>query len=100
MKKRYFNNFYKKTMDNEDKQTSKYKYKCIQCGNCCRAGFEIVLEQEDIERWIKSGKYNYHQYAQIDPKCISHTGLAGYHIEEVNLLEILKKRYEFAQFMK
>lgn len=87
-------------MDSKDKKASKYKYSCIQCGNCCRVGFEIVLEQEDIDRWIKNEKFNYYQYAQIDPKCISKTGLAGYHIEEVNTLEILKKKYNNKEYKK
>lgn len=81
-------------MDNQDKNTSNYKFSCIQCGNCCRSGFEIVIEKEDIKGWIKTGHSNFYQYVQIDPKCISKTGLAGYHIEEVNTLEIIKKRYE------
>ena len=79
---------------------AKYKYKCVQCGNCCRAGFEIVLEQEDIDRWIKIGKSDYYQFIQIDPKCISKTGLAGYHIEEVNTLEILEKKYKDKEYKK
>ncbi len=43
-------------MANREQQAEKYEYKCVQCGNCCRAGFEVVIEQEDIERWIKAGK--------------------------------------------
>jgi len=83
-----------------EQQPSKYKYKCVQCGNCCRAGLEIVLEQEDIERWIKSRHSDFYQYTQIDPKCISDTGLAGYHIEEINTLEILKKKYNGREYKK
>ncbi len=85
-------------MANGEQQTTKYKYNCAQCGNCCRAGFEIVIEQEDIERWIKAGKSNFYQYVQIDPKCISNTGLAGYHIEEVNTLQKLKEKYKDKEY--
>lgn len=87
-------------MVTREQQLAKYKYKCVQCGNCCRAGFEIVLGQEDIDRWIKIGKSDYYQFIQIDPKCISKTGLAGYHIEEVNTLEILEKKYKDKEYKK
>jgi len=81
-------------MANREQRAVKYKYKCVQCGNCCKAEFEVVIEQEDIERWIKAGNSNIYQYVQIDPKCISNTGLAGYHIEEENTLEKLKAKYK------
>ncbi|MHA1257662.1 MAG: YkgJ family cysteine cluster protein [Promethearchaeota archaeon] len=87
-------------MVTREQQLAKYKYKCVQCGNCCRAGFEIVLGQEDIDRWIKIGKSDYYQFIQIDPKCISKTGLAGYHIEEINTLEILEKKYKDKEYKK
>lgn len=87
-------------MVTREQQLAKYKYKCVQCGNCCRAGFEIVLEQEDVERWIKIGKSTYYHFIQIDPKCISKTGLAGYHIEEVNTIEILEKKYKDKEYKK
>ena len=76
------------------------RYKCVKCGNCCRAGFEVVIEKEDIERWLKEGKTDFYQYIQIDPKCISSTGLGGYHIEEINTLEILRTRYQNEDYNK
>lgn len=75
-----------------------YRYECIQCGNCCRAGFEIVIHKEDAERWITNKKIDYCKHVMIDPKCISLTGLAGFHIEEVNTLERIKKKYGEEQF--
>lgn len=83
-----------------EQKTDHYKFNCIQCGNCCRAGFEVVLEKRDIETWIKARHSEFYQYVQIDPKCISDTGLAGYHIEEVNTLEILKKKYNGKEYKK
>lgn len=70
-----------------------YYHECIQCGNCCRAGFEIVIHKEDVERWIKAKKTDFARHVMIDPKCISLTGLAGYHIEEENALERIKEKY-------
>ena len=81
-------------MASEDRNTTEYKFNCKQCGNCCRAGFEIVIQKEDVEKWIKGVYFDFYRFVQIDPKCISKTGLAGYHIEEVNTLEILKKSYK------
>ena len=87
-------------MANEDRNTTEYKFNCKQCGNCCRAGFEIVIQKEDVEKWIKGGYFDFYRFVQIDSKCISKTGLAGYHIEEVNTLEILKKNYNGRYYKK
>ncbi|TFG14937.1 MAG: hypothetical protein EU535_02420 [Promethearchaeota archaeon] len=76
------------------------KYECVKCGNCCRAGFEVNLEKEDIERWIKAGKLDFCHYIQVDPKCISSTGLGGFHIEEMNTLEMLQKKYQNKDYDK
>lgn len=81
-------------MNNREQKDKKLKYECVQCGNCCRAGFEVVIEKEDIERWIKLERNEFFKFIQIDPKCISFTGLAGYHIEEVNTLKSIKEKYE------
>ncbi len=81
-------------MKNEVQKNKEYEYKCIQCGNCCRAGFEVVIEKEDIERWIKYEQNEFVQFIQIDPKCISPTGLGGFHIEEVNTLQKIKETYK------
>ena len=87
-------------MASEDRNTSEYKFNCKQCGNCCRAGFEIVIQKEDVEKWIKGGNFDFYRFVQIDSKCISKTGLAGYHVEEVNTLEILKKNYNGRYYKK
>jgi Fe-S-cluster containining protein len=71
----------------------KYEYKCIKCGDCCRAGLEISIRKEDVLTWIKAGKEDYVSYVQIDPKSISSEGLGGYHIEEENALLDLLKNY-------
>jgi len=81
-------------MNNRERKDKEFKYKCIQCGNCCRAGYEVVIEKEDIERWIKLEKSDYVQFIQIDPKCISPTGLGGYHIEEINTLKRIEEKYK------
>jgi Fe-S-cluster containining protein len=78
----------------------KYIYNCVKCGNCCRAGFDILIDKEDIENWIKLKKKFFLQHIQIDPKCISQTGLAGYHIEEVNTLKQIKEIYGEEHFDK
>jgi len=80
-------------MKGREQKYKEVKYKCVQCGNCCRAGFEVVIEKEDVERWIKLKQNKFFQFIQIDPKCISPTGLGGYHIEEVNTLKKIKREY-------
>ncbi|MFX1451658.1 MAG: YkgJ family cysteine cluster protein [Promethearchaeota archaeon] len=81
-------------MNSEVNKNKEYRYKCIQCGNCCRAGFEVVIEKEDIECWIKYKQNKFIQFIQIDPKCISPTGLAGFHIEEINTLQKITETYK------
>ena len=81
-------------MSSGEQKNKEYTYECIQCGNCCRAGFEVVIEKEDIERWIKYEQNEFVQFIQIDPKCISPTGLGGFHIEEVNTLQKIKETYK------
>lgn len=87
-------------MNYGEQKNKEFRYKCVQCGNCCRAGFEVVIEKEDIERFIKAGKIDFYQFVQIDPKCISFTGLGGFHIEEVNTLEKIRVKYGEKEFDK
>ena len=69
----------------------KYEFKCLRCGDCCRAGLEISIRREDILNWLQAGKNDFNVHVQIDSKSISSEGLAGYHIEEQNaLMELLK----------
>jgi len=81
-------------MDIEEGKSKNFQFNCVQCGSCCRAGFEVVVERQDIELWIKAGKRDFYQFLQIDPKCISQSGLAGYHIEEINTLDKLNEQYD------
>jgi len=81
-------------MNNREQKDKEFKYECVQCGNCCRAGFEVVIEKEDVERWIKLEQNEFFQFIQIDPKCISPNGLGGYHIEEVNTLKRIEEKYK------
>lgn len=76
------------------------KYSCKKCGNCCRAGLEVLIEREDIQLWKRIGKTNMKGYIQIDPKCISFTGLGGYHIEEANILMDIRDKYNDKDFNK
>ena len=68
-----------------------YSYKCVRCGNCCRAGFEIRIGKEDILNWIQVEKTNILQHIQIEPLSISVDGLVGYHIEVDHIQEIKEK---------
>ena len=27
-------------------------YECVKCGNCCRAGFDVRIRENDISNWI------------------------------------------------
>lgn len=78
------------------KDSEKYSFHCHQCGNCCRQGFEIYLTQEDILLW--EGHPEFLICIQIDPKSISESGLAGYHIEDKNAVIELKKRFSEDEF--
>ncbi len=71
-----------------------YKHKCIKCGNCCRAGFDIYIRKEDILNWIENDKESFVKNIQIDPKCISIKGLGGFHIEVENEDNTLGKDFQ------
>lgn len=76
-----------------DNKIKRFRYECIRCGDCCRAGFEILIHADDAKRFIQHKKTDYVQYFEIDPKCISEQGLGGFHIEEANVLKRLKEGY-------
>ena len=75
-------------------RNNQFHYECKKCGNCCRAGLEVVIEKQDIETWIRARKDDFSKYLQIDPKCISLEGLAGFHIEEKNTIQKIKDKFK------
>jgi len=80
------------------KMTKQISYKCVKCGNCCRAGLEISLHKLDVKRWIDARKNDFIDKIQIDPKSISPDGLAGYHIEEKNALLTLLRQFNNKEY--
>ena len=54
---------------------SNYSYNCVKCGNCCREGWYVPILEEDLLVWEKSGKTDFHEKIQIDPRAISIIGI-------------------------
>ncbi|MBD3255100.1 MAG: hypothetical protein GF383_08395, partial [Candidatus Lokiarchaeota archaeon] len=61
---------------------------------------EVYLENEDIFRWENLNPKDFIPYIQVEPKCISFEGLAGYHIEENNILLKMEKELSKKDFTK
>jgi Fe-S-cluster containining protein len=40
-------------------------FKCLKCGECCRAGFVIHISKVDVEKWRKLNKYNILDHIKI-----------------------------------
>jgi len=47
-----------------------YKFECIHCGVCCRF-LDILIEKEDILKWIRLGRRDILHNMQIQPESIS-----------------------------
>jgi Fe-S-cluster containining protein len=47
-----------------------YQFECIHCGDCCRF-LDILLEKEDILKWISEKRGDLLAYIQIQPESLS-----------------------------
>ncbi|MGV9172907.1 MAG: hypothetical protein ACOC44_12955 [Promethearchaeia archaeon] len=83
----------KEHLDDSEIEVSLYEFECQQCGNCCRAGLDVYIDKEDIEKWERLEMSDMLRYVQIDAESISEDGLGGYHIEDDNAVLRLKESY-------
>ncbi|MBY9017927.1 MAG: hypothetical protein KGD66_03750 [Candidatus Lokiarchaeota archaeon] len=51
--------------------TSLKAFKCIKCGECCRAGYNVYIQKIDIEKWKKIERNELLEHIIINPKCIA-----------------------------
>ncbi|TFG07155.1 MAG: hypothetical protein EU539_05750 [Promethearchaeota archaeon] len=49
----------------------KFEFKCVQCGECCRAGFKVTIKKEDVKLWKELEKSEILEHLKLDPECIS-----------------------------
>ncbi|MFO8017665.1 MAG: hypothetical protein R6U96_03460 [Promethearchaeia archaeon] len=54
---------------------SEYKFKCVQCGNCCRQGWYVPIFKEDLLVWKQESRTGVYKNLQVDPRKISIIGL-------------------------
>jgi len=74
-----------------------YKFECNHCGDCCRF-LDILLEKEDILKWIAQDSQDILQYIQIQPESISADFFIKAEMEgklEERKEEILKNHYQY-----
>jgi Fe-S-cluster containining protein len=46
-------------------------FECEMCGDCCRSGYNIYVNKEDVEKWKKLIKKKILDYIVLNPKCIN-----------------------------
>ena len=109
--KRHHPNIYEKIQANTNKEEKNYssnsnqkkkrfKHICVQCGNCCRQGWDIPVLKEDLSNWIQVGKDSdkkFLRHIQLDPKSISYEGIRG---GVVNVKNEVEKRKAIEDFLE
>ena len=68
-----------------------FKYQCVSCGECCRAGYRIYVEKEDIKKWIQKDKVEIIEHLKIDLKSISLKDLNKHQEEESSAIKRIRK---------
>jgi Fe-S-cluster containining protein len=65
----------------------------VLCGECCRAGYEVEIEREDIKKWMKLEKLELLENIIIRPESISTKKRNNIKLREGVLLKKNKKTY-------
>jgi Fe-S-cluster containining protein len=45
-------------------------FNCEMCGECCRSGYNIYINKEDVEKWKRLIKKGLLDFIVVNPKCI------------------------------
>ena len=43
------------------------------CGECCRSGYNVYVNKDDVKKWKNLNKHFFLEYIIINPKSISET---------------------------
>ncbi|MFX0071518.1 MAG: YkgJ family cysteine cluster protein [Candidatus Hermodarchaeota archaeon] len=68
-----------------------FDYRCVGCGECCRTGYKVFINNADIEIWQKKGIIEILNYIKIDPKSISFKKYNQHQEEDGNAILKIKE---------
>jgi len=69
-------------------------FKCAMCGECCRTGYDIYVNREDVEKWKKLNKKKLLDFVVVNPKCISVNIETKLNSEIENIKKRINKQYD------
>jgi Fe-S-cluster containining protein len=58
-------------MKNMRERFSYTDFKCIKCGECCKAGYNVHVIKRDIDKWKEFERKELLNYLYLNPQCIS-----------------------------
>jgi len=64
------------------------------CGECCRTGYDIYVNREDVEKWKKLNKKELLDFIVVNPKCISVNIETKLNSEIGNIKKRINKQYD------
>lgn len=68
-----------------------FKFHCVRCGECCRVGYRVYIQKEDIKNWIETDQAEIIDYLKIDLKSISLKEFNRHQEEESSAIKEIRK---------
>lgn len=69
-------------------------FKCMKCGECCRAGYDVYINKEDIEKWKILDKNELLDHIIINPQCISINNETELNSEDGNTIKRIRRNFK------
>ena len=80
-------------MSERFKKKRKENFKCIKCGECCRAGYIVSIQKEDVINWVDLEEIKILGHIIINPKCISLNYDTYFNSQDGKTIVELKRKY-------
>ncbi|MFX0049278.1 MAG: YkgJ family cysteine cluster protein [Candidatus Hermodarchaeota archaeon] len=61
------------------------EFNCEMCGECCRSGYDVYVNKEDVKIWKKLNKQFLLKYVIVNPKSISETKVSVLTSKDYNI---------------